>query len=74
MENAWVWAKANKKLFTSEVHGEEFISVDVENFRRRVNEEGQRMEMGSGEQFEVGVPLCLLFCYMWSGYEWWGFA
>ena len=50
--NAWEWAKQNGKLFKSEVHGAEVISVNVEKFRKRYNEQGSRMTMKSAGTFE----------------------
>ena len=59
---AWAWAKANKKLFTSEIHGEEYISVNVESFRRRVDERGMRMDMQSRTEFEALFSLAFCVC------------
>ena len=50
--NAWEWAKQNGKLFKSEIHGAEVISVNVEKFRKRYNEQGSRMTMHSSGSFE----------------------
>ena len=58
MKDAWAWAKTNKKHFTSDVHGEEYISVDVENFRKRSDEESFRMEMQTGFGYEEMLFSC----------------
>lgn len=53
IENTWRWARENGKIIKHAVSGGEFVEIDVEHFKRKTDETGQRMTQSAVGHFQA---------------------
>lgn len=67
IENVWAWAKAENKIIHDPISKGEFVELDVEKARRRLEESGVGFCQTASGEVEAGVVaikinLCMYLC------------
>ena len=57
IENVWTWAKAENKIITDPISKGEFVELDVEKARKRLEESGVGFRQTASGEVEVGAVL-----------------
>ena len=58
IDQAWKWAKENKKIIVSPIHGGEVVSLPVEALKKQTHAEGSAMRMAARREFQDTACVC----------------